>query len=95
MIQLEWWNRSFIDTQKPILNQGIVDRGNIIIRSGCWIASNSVIVSSGKKLEIGRGSIINANTVVKENVEDYTIVSGNPSRVVKRYNNKLKRWMSV
>ena len=85
---------SFIDTQKPILNQGIVDRGNIIIRSGCWIASNSVIASSGKKLEIGRGSIISANTVVKESVEDYTIVSGNPARVVKRYNNKLKRWVS-
>jgi acetyltransferase-like isoleucine patch superfamily enzyme len=85
---------SFLDIEEPILNQGIIDRGNIIVRSGCWIASNSVIVSSGKKLVIGRGSIVSANTIVKESVEDYTIVSGNPAKIVKRYNNELRQWVN-
>lgn len=69
-------------TDLPISNQGIKSNGEIVIESGCWIGANSVICSRDGDLVIGRNSIISANSVVRDSVPPYTIVAGNPARVV-------------
>ena len=58
----------------------------IIIENDVWIGYGSIIVSG---VHIGRGAIIAAGSVVIKNVEPYTIVAGNPARVIsRRFNDK-------
>ena len=51
----------------------------IIIEDDSWIGSNVTIM---KGVTIGRGAIVNAGSVVLKNVEPYSIVAGNPSKVI-------------
>ena len=36
-------------------------------------------------VNIGKGSVIGAGTVVRESVEPYSLVLGNPGKVVKKF----------
>ena len=56
-------------------------KGHVIIENDVWIGDNCTIMSG---LTIGSGSVIAANSVVSKNVEPYTIVGGNPARLIKR-----------
>ena len=53
---------------------------DVIIESDVWIGTNAVIL---KGVTIGRGSVIGANSLVARSVPPYSIVVGNPGRVVK------------
>ncbi len=67
--------------------------GRIRIEQGCWIGYGAAIVCEQGDLVIGRHSIIGANSVVTKSVPAYSIVSGNPGRVVKQYDFTSKRWV--
>ena len=52
-----------------------------------WIGQNAVILPG---VHIGDGAIIGANSVVGRNVEPYTIVAGNPAKVLrKRFDDEM------
>jgi acetyltransferase-like isoleucine patch superfamily enzyme len=53
------------------------------IKQGAWIAINVVILPG---VTIGENSIVATGSVVNRDVPPYTIVAGNPARVVKRIN---------
>jgi acetyltransferase-like isoleucine patch superfamily enzyme len=53
--------------------------GPITVKDYAWIGSDSTIV---KGVTIGRGAVVAARSVVKANVPDLTVVSGNPARPV-------------
>lgn len=53
----------------------------IIIDDNVWIGERAIIL---KGVIIGKGSIVATNAVVTKDVPPYTIVAGNPARVVKR-----------
>ena len=55
--------------------------GHVIIENDVWIGDNCTIMSG---LRIGSGSVIAANSVVVRNVEPYSIVGGNPARLIKK-----------
>ncbi len=55
--------------------------GKINIGNDVWIGSNSIIMGG---VTIGSGAVIEAGSVVKEDVPPYTIVGGNPARVIKK-----------
>lgn len=54
---------------------------NIVIGNDVWIGYGSIIMSG---VRIGRGAIVAAGSVVLKDVEPYTIVAGNPARVVSK-----------
>jgi len=58
-----------------------ISKGPIIIQDDVWIGSNSVILSG---VTIGRGSIVGAGSVVTKNVLPYSIVAGNPAKLIRR-----------
>jgi virginiamycin A acetyltransferase len=58
-----------------------MSKGNVIIGNDVWIGLNSTILSG---ITIGDGAIIAANAVVTKNVEPYTIVGGNPAKILKK-----------
>jgi acetyltransferase-like isoleucine patch superfamily enzyme len=50
------------------------------IHKKAWIGARSII---SKGVEVGEGGVVAAGSVVTKSVEPYTIVAGNPARVVR------------
>ncbi|EGJ30486.1 MULTISPECIES: DapH/DapD/GlmU-related protein [Moorena] len=71
------------DPQSPSFG----DRGgDVIIGDRVWIAYRAIILPSVK---IGEGAVIGAGSVVTKDVEPYTIVAGNPARLIRKRNPEL------
>lgn len=63
-------------------------KGDIIVNDDVWIGVNATICSG---VSIGQGAIIAANSVVTKNVESYSIVGGNPCKLIKyRFDKELR-----
>lgn len=61
--------------------------GDVIIGDRAWIAYRAIILPG---VTIGEGAVVGAGSVVTKNVEPYTIVAGNPARLIKERNRSLK-----
>jgi len=57
-----------------------VIRKPIVVNDKAWIGFNSIIL---KGVTIGEGAIIGAGSVVTKDVPSYTIVAGNPARIIR------------
>ena len=55
-------------------------KGNVIIGNDVWIADNVTIMSG---VTIGDGAIIANNSHVVRNVEPYSMVGGNPAKLIR------------
>lgn len=64
----------------------------IIIEDDCWIGAN-VVVTSG--VIIGKHSVVAAGSVVTKSCASYSILAGNPARVIKVYDFIKKEWVRV
>jgi acetyltransferase-like isoleucine patch superfamily enzyme/coenzyme F420-reducing hydrogenase beta subunit len=62
-----------------VIQKGYTDSSPVIIGNYVWICSNVTIM---KGVTIGDGAIIAANSVVNSNVPKYSMVSGNPAKVI-------------
>ncbi|MFI8480813.1 CatB-related O-acetyltransferase [Pseudomonas sp. NPDC078700] len=54
-------------------------RGDVIIGSDVWLCTNSVILSG---VTIGHGAVVAAGSMVNRDVAPYSVVAGNPARVI-------------
>jgi acetyltransferase-like isoleucine patch superfamily enzyme len=70
----------FNDPNVPIRKQGVEPK-RITIGDDVWIGANACILGG---VEIGRGCVIGAGSVVAESLEPFSVVVGNPARVVKK-----------
>lgn len=59
-----------------------VERHTLVIEDDVWIGCNTFITCRCRK--IGRGAIIGTGSVVTKDVEPYTIVAGNPARLIRK-----------
>jgi acetyltransferase-like isoleucine patch superfamily enzyme len=55
-------------------------KGDVIIGNDVWIGSNSTIMSG---VTIGDGAVVGACSLVTRNVAPYSIVGGNPARLIR------------
>lgn len=62
-------------------NWDIVGKAPIIVKDDVWIGFDAVIM---KGVTIGEGAVIASCSVVTHDVPPYTVVAGNPARIVKR-----------
>ena len=78
---LEGWEMNIPDpSEMPF-------KGNTVIGNDVWIGQNAVILPG---VHVGDGAIIGANSVVGSDVAPYTIVIGNPAKVLrKRFDDEL------
>ncbi len=56
-------------------------KGDTVVGSDVWIGQNTTILPG---VHIGDGAIIGMNSVVGSDVEPYTIVAGNPAKLIRR-----------
>jgi acetyltransferase-like isoleucine patch superfamily enzyme len=52
----------------------------IIIKNDAWIGFNSIIL---KGVTIGEGAIVGAGSLVNKDIPDWTIVAGNPAKIIR------------
>lgn len=87
------WEERCKDTEKEYMdviagrnpiaskNWNVVRSGPIHICSKAWIGAKAIIL---KGVTIGEGAVVAAGSVVTKDVEPWTMVGGNPARVIKR-----------
>ena len=68
------------DLEKPMIFQGIRKYAQTVIEDDVWIGAAAIILPG---VTIGKGSIIAAGAVVTKNVESYSVVGGNPAKLIK------------
>ena len=78
---LEGWN------MKPPAKSDLPFKGDTVIGNDVWIGQNATILHG---VHIGDGAIIGANSVVASDVEPYSIVVGNPVKLIRyRFDGEL------
>ena len=84
-------NHGYEDVTTPIHQQKCTTK-EIVIGDESWIGANAVIVSGVK---IGKHAIVAAGSVVTKDVPDFSIVAGNPAKLIKQYNAATKNWEKI
>lgn len=74
-------NHNFMDISRLILKQGVSEEKPVTIGNDVWIGRRVIILPG---VTIGNGSVVAAGSIVTRDVEEYTVVGGNPARVIKR-----------
>lgn len=69
-------------------NWGVVNSKPIKICNDAWIGMNVIIL---KGVTIGEGAIVGAGSVVTKDVPAWSVVAGNPARVVKQIPFELRK----
>lgn len=71
----------FLSTDTPMCEQGTSDHLiQVIIENDIWIGRDVMILGN---LEIKTGSIIGARSVLTKNFSSYSIVGGNPAKLIR------------
>ena len=60
--------------------QGVKFYPQTVIEDDVWVGARALILPGVK---IGKGSVIAAGSVVAKNVEPYSIVAGNPAKLIR------------
>lgn len=86
-------NHEYSDIEKPIVDQGVTRGGRIVIERNCWLGYNSMVLGNNGDLVVGRNSVIGAYAVVTKSCPPYSVVVGNPGRVVKQFDIRSGKWL--
>lgn len=85
-------NHQYSDPNLPIMEQGVTAGGRIVIERNCWLGYGSMVLASRGQVVLGQNSVVGAYSVVTESCPPYSVVVGNPARVVKRFDPISKTW---
>ena len=82
----------FEDADEPYKYQPISRISPIVIKQGCWIGQNVVILPG---VTIGEQTIIGANSVVTKDIPARCIAVGAPARVIKKWDAGTRKWVEA
>ncbi len=90
---------SFISSSNHNINNPLVDTylrkeipAKTKIDDFVWIGANSVLVAG---ITIGHHVIVGAGTIVTKDIEPYSMVVGNPGKVIKKFSFDLNTWVKI
>lgn len=84
-------NHSYEAINTPIHLQPVSTRP-IVIDDECWIGANAVITAG---VRIGKHSVVGGGSVVTKDVPPYSVVVGNPARLIRQYDVKSATWKTL
>jgi len=73
----------------PYAMSGINFEKSISIGVNCWLGNNASVLGNVK---IGHGSIVGANSLVTKDVPPFSMVVGNPAKIIKTFNFGTNKW---
>jgi len=74
-------NHEFTDPEQPIFSQGHKPVQPVVVCKGSWIGANAIILPG---VTVGQNSVVGAGSVVTIDVPPFTVVAGQPAKVIKR-----------
>ncbi|WP_255474293.1 acyltransferase [Pontibacter qinzhouensis] len=81
-------NHGYENVHVPIKDQPCTT-AEIVIEDNCWIGANAVITAG---VRIGKHAVVAAGSVVTKDVPAYSVVGGNPAKVLKQFNLSTGQW---
>ena len=72
---------SLNDLQLPPLKRKVISKGPVIIGKNVWIGDKATVLGG---VIIGDGAVVAANSIVTKDVPAYSVVAGNPAKVIKQ-----------
>lgn len=88
-VVLSGLNHGYQEIDTPIRYQSVTTHP-IVVGDDCWIGANSVITAG---VTIGRHSVVAGGSVVTRDVPPYSVVGGNPARILKQYDAHSGLWL--
>ena len=85
-------SHGYEDITKPMIVQTLISKGPVVIEDDCWLGFGSEILSG---VHIGKHSVVAARAVVTKDVPAYSVVAGNPAKVIKKYDMDNRKWIRV
>lgn len=80
-------NATFTNDMYPRSKNNEYHLEQTVVKKGASIGANATILPG---LVIGEGSLVGAGSVVTRNVEPFTVVAGNPARLIRSKNTEAK-----
>ena len=84
-------NHGYEDITLPPHDQKVT-KSKIIIEDEVWIGANVVVVAG---VTIGKHSVVAAGSIVTKSIPPYSVVVGNPAKIIKQYNPQTQIWERV
>ena len=81
-------NHGYEDVSLPIRNQKC-SAAEIVVEDEVWIGANAVITAG---VHIGRHAVVAGGSVVTKDVPAYSVVGGNPARILRQHNPVTGQW---
>lgn len=73
-------NHKFDSLDIPLIDQGYYPDEMIILKNGCWIGANSIILPG---VIVGKNSVVGAGSIVTKSIADGVVVAGSPAKLIK------------
>lgn len=73
------FHKMITNSDKELLDVNHEYDADIIVEEDVWLAANVTLL---RGIRIGRGAIVGAGSVIRNNVPPYTILTGNPAKIV-------------
>lgn len=79
-------------TEGPIMKQLLYSKGAVIIGENCFIGYGVSVLPG---VTLGKHCIVSTRAVVTKSFPDYSMLAGNPARLIKIFDVESNSWVSV
>lgn len=87
-VQIYVDTHKFDDPNIPLIDQGYYESREVVLRNGCWIGANTIILPG---VTIGENAVVGAGSIVTKDISSRTVAVGNPAKIMRAIGNTKEK----